>query len=467
MATDRENRTGARAGATAGIRAIPADHDAERAVLSAILLDHEAIWQVRDKILETSFDQPRHRVLYRACTELVDKQIAVTLITLRNHLEEQGLLEQVGGVAALAEVADAVPTAAHVAHHAEVVRRKSLARELIRTCERLVSRGYEGHDSVEQLLDDAQREVLHLAIGHSPKTFLSLDDEIHDTLAFIHRMNAGEVTGLPSGFKDLDDKTGGFDGGDLVILAARPSMGKTALALNMARNCAVDRNGCVAVFSLEMTSRQLVLRMIMGEARLDLGRLRRGLLTAEEMKRLTDASQKLEAARIFIDDSGTLTVSDIAAKSRRLHREQQLSLIVVDYIQLVQTSRSGDRREQEVAEISRSLKLLSKDLGVPILALSQLNRGPETRPNKRPMLADLRESGAIEQDADLVLFIYRDEVYDEDSPDEGIAELNISKQRNGPTGLVKLQFESKYARFYDLYREETVPPSAGFSDPPF
>ena len=333
--------------------------------------------------------------------------------------------------------------------------------------ERLASRGYEGHEAVEQLLDEAQREVLHLALGHTRGNLVRLEDELHDTIDFIRRLNSGEVTGLPSGFKDLDDKTGGFDGGDLVILASRPSMGKTALALNMTRHAAVERNGCVAVFSLEMTSRQLVLRMIMGEARLDLGRLRRGLLSEDEMERLLEASKKLEDARIFIDDSGTLTVSDIAAKSRRLHREHQLSMIVVDYIQLVQTNRSSDRREQEVAEISRSLKLLAKDLSVPVLALSQLNRGPETRPNKRPMLADLRESGAIEQDADIVLFIYRDEVYDEDSPDVGLAELNIAKQRNGPTGLVKLQFEGKYARFYDLYREETAPPETGFSEPPF
>ncbi len=462
-----QSRSRAQGVADSEIRAIPADHDAERAVLSAIFLDHQAIWQVRDILSQDSFDQPRHQILYRACGELTDKGIAVTLITLRNHLQEQGALEQVGGVAALAEVADAVPTAAHVVHHADVVRRKALARGLIRSCERIASRGYEGEDSVEQLLEDAQRAVLQLAMGHRSREVTTLDSEVDATIEFIRQLNAGQITGLPSGFHDLDDKTGGFDGGDLVILAARPSMGKTALALNMARNCAVDRNGCVAIFSLEMTSRQLVLRLMMGEALLDLGRLRRGLLTEQEMERLLEASRRLENARMFIDDSGTLTVSDIAAKSRRLHQEHQLSLIIVDYIQLVQTNRSSDRREQEVAEISRSLKLLSKDLNVPILAISQLNRSPELRPNKRPLLADLRESGAIEQDADIVLLIYRDEVYDEDTADQGIAELNIAKQRNGPTGLVRLQFESKYARFYDLYREVAAPPEAGFSEPPF
>jgi replicative DNA helicase len=456
-------------------RATPADHEAERAVLGAILLDHEAIWKVRDRVPEDAFDQPRHRTIYRAVTELVDKQVAVTLITLRNHLQENGLLDQVGGVAALTQIADAVPTAAHVEHHAEIVRKKGLARALIRTCESLASRGYDGEDSPEELIEDAERQVLAIAAGHAVVDFTELEEELHGTIEYIRRMNSGEVTGIATGFPAFDDLTGGFDGGDLVILAARPSMGKSALALNIARNHAVDADGCVAVFSLEMTKRQLVLRMIMGEAELDLARLRRGVLADRDMERLQHASRLLEEARIYIDDSGTISVSDIAAKCRRLHREQNLSLVIVDYIQLVRTHRGGERREQEVAEISRSLKLLAKDLDVPILALSQLNRGPELRPNKRPMLADLRESGAIEQDADIVMFIYRDEVYDEDTPDQGIAELIISKQRNGPTGMIKLQFEGRYARFHNLSGREPPPPTAGFdavpadldSEPPF
>jgi replicative DNA helicase len=451
-------------------RAVPADHEAERAVLSAILLDHEAIWKVRDRVTDESFDQPRHRTIYRACTELTDKQVAVTLITLRSHLEEHGLLEQVGGVSALAEIADAVPTAAHVEHHAQIVRDRGLARALIRTCEGIASRGYDREESVAQLMEDAERQVMSLAMGHVSIDFTGIDDELHGTIEYIRRLNSGEVTGIATGFDGFDDLTGGFDGGDLVILAARPSMGKTALALNMARNHAVDAGGCVAFFSLEMTKRQLALRLIMSEAELDLGRLRKAVLSDKEMGRLQRASRVLEQARIFIDDSGYLTSSDIAAKCRRLHRDQGLSLIVVDYIQLVAGGRSGDRREQEVAEISRSLKLLAKDLDLPILALSQLNRGPETRPNKRPLLADLRESGAIEQDADIVAFIYRDDVYDEDSPDAGLAEIIISKQRNGPVGTTKLQFEGRFARFNNLTGREPPPPSAGFGsepEPPF
>ena len=458
----QNTRTGAEALARAE-RALPADHEAERAVLAALILDHEAIWKVRDRLPEHAFDQPRHRTVYRACTELVDKQVAITLITLRNHLQEQGLLEQIGGVGALAEIADSVATAAHVEHHAEIVRKKGLARALIRTCEQVASRGYEGEDSVEQLVEDAERQVLAIAMGHAPTDFGDLEGELQGTLEYIRRISTGEITGLTTGFSDFDDMTGGFDGGDLIILAARPSMGKSALALNVARNHAIDGRGCVAVFSLEMTSRQLVLRMIMGEAELDLGRLRRGVLGERDMDRLQRASRRLEEARIFIDDTGSIAVSDIAAKCRRLHREQNLSLIVIDYIQLVQGRRGSDRREQEVAEISRSLKLLAKDLDVPVLALSQLNRGPELRPNKRPLLADLRESGAIEQDADIVMFIYRDDVYDEDSPDAGIAELIIAKQRNGPTGTVRLQFEGRYARFHNLAGREAPPPRAGFN----
>ncbi len=448
---------------------MPADHDAERAVLGAILLDHEAIWKVRDRVAEEAFDQPRHRTIYRACTELTDKQVAVTLITLRNHLEEHGLLEQVGGTAVLSDITAAVATAAHVEHHAQIVRQKALARGLIRACESIAARGYYGEQSVEQLIEDAERQVLSIAMGHVASAFTPLDEELHGTIEYIRRLNAGEATGLATGFQDFDDLTGGLDGGDLFILAARPSLGKTALALNMLRNHAVDGEGCVALFSLEMTKRQLALRLIMSEAELDLARLRRGVLSDREMGRLQHASATLEQARIFIDDSGAVTVSDIAAKCRRMHREQALSLVVVDYIQLVQTTRSGDRREQEVAEISRSLKLLAKDLDVPIIAISQLNRGPELRPNKRPQLADLRESGAIEQDADIVAFIYRHDVYDEDSPDQGVAELIIAKQRNGPVGTIKLQFEARYARFHSYTGREPPPPSEGFGgpEPPF
>jgi replicative DNA helicase len=462
----------AKQGDERALRAIPSDHEAERAVLGAIFLDHEAFFKVSDKLRGTSFDHPRHRTIWDAVDELMAKQQVPTLITLRSYLEEHGQLEQIGGVPFLADISDTVPTTAHVEHHAEIVRQKALARALIRTCEDLVQRGYEGGESATDLVSQAESDVLQIAMGHVDSDFTGLGDEIPGALTFIRNVQDGQIAGASSGYIDLDDKTGGFDAGELIVIAARPSMGKTAFALNIARNHAIADGGCVALFSLEMTKRELVLRLLMAEAELDFMRFRRGVFTERDMQALSQSSQLLEQTRIFIDDSGMLTVSDLAAKARRLHREQRLSLLIVDYIQLIQGRATGDRREQEVAEISRSLKLLSKEIEVPVLALSQLNRGPEGRPNKRPQLSDLRESGAIEQDADVVMFIYRDEVYDEDSMDAGVAEIHLAKQRNGPTGTVKLQFAKHCGRFHNMANDAPPPPpDAGFSsgdpEPPF
>jgi replicative DNA helicase len=436
-------------------------------VLGAVMLDHESLYKVRDKLRPESFDQPRHRVLYEAFEALADKAQSIDLISLRAYLAEAGQLDRIGGISALTEIADTVPTAANIEHHAEIVRAKWLGRSLIRGCEEIAARGYESGEPIDALLEHAERTIMQIATGHAESGFSELSEELPLTIGHIRDIQSGEFVGVGTGFQDLDDLTGGLEAGELIIIAARPSMGKTALALNIARNHAVDGGGCVAMFSLEMTKRELVLRMLLGEAERDLSRLRRpGVFDERDMDRLARASTVLEQARMFIDDSGTVTVSDIAARCRRLHREHELTLVVVDYIQLVHGRRSDDRREQEVAEISRSLKLLAKDLKIPIVALSQLNRGPEGRPNKRPQLSDLRESGAIEQDADIVLFIYRDEVYDEDSPDRGIAELIISKQRNGPTGTVRVQFEGRFARFRGLAEREPPPPEYGFASEP-
>ncbi len=454
--------------AVPSVRSIPADHEAERAVLGAILLDHDALYGVLDRLKPHHFDHPRHRILYEACTGLAQKNQAPTLITLRNHLEENGLLEAAGGAVFVAQVADSVPTAAHIGHHARVVREKALARELIRTCERVAVRGYEGGMPVHELLEQAERDVLHVGVGHAEVGFTGIHDELESTFDYIQKLQEGHIVGVQTGFKDFDKMTGGLSGGDLVVLAARPSVGKTALALNIARNCAVDYNGCIAVFSLEMTKRQLTLRLLMAEAEVDYSRFRNGYLGDGDWRRLTRAADTLTDARIFIDDSGAIGVSDMGAKARRLHREHQLTLIIVDYIQLIQNRIGSERREQEVAETTRALKLLAKDLEVPILAISQLNRGPESRPNphKRPVLADLRESGAIEQDADIVVFIYRDELYNDDTHDRGIAELNFAKQRNGPTGKVHLQFETTYARFHNHSGRDAPRPELGFDPGP-
>ena len=456
--------------ATDGLRAIPSDHEAERAVLCSLLLDHDGLYKVMDKLQPTSFDLPRHRVLYEACLALVEKQQAITLLTLRSYLGEQGQLESIGGPTFLAEVMDAVPTAAHVEHYAMLVRDKSLARSLIRTCEGLASRGYEVSEPVQELVEDAERQIMHLSMGHADEAFTSVQQELESTVEYIERVQDGKIIGVRTGFDDLDKVIGGFNGGDLVVLASRPSMGKTAFALNVARNHAINYGGCVGLFSLEMTKRELMVRMLLGEAQIDNSRFRTGMLSERDWRAITLAATRLEDARIFLDDSMAVTVSDLSARARRLHREQKLSLVIIDYIQLIQGRQSAERREQQVADISRSLKLLAKDLDIPIMALSQLNRGPESRPDKRPQLGDLRESGAIEQDADVVAFIYRDEVYHDDTPDVGIAEIIISKQRNGPIGTIKLQFEGRYGRFHALTGRVPEPPQSGFGsedDEPF
>ncbi len=469
MASETEPRRRASGGERLDetLRAIPSDHDAERAVLGALILDHDSYFKVEDKLSPAAFDLPRHRILYEACVELAAKQQAATLITLRSYLDERGLLEQIGGVGFLSGVADAVPTAAHIEHHADILREKALARALIRSCEEISTRGYAGLQPVDELLEQAEREILQIAVGHAEAGFSSMRDEIPGTFEYIERVQAGEIVGVKTGFDDFDHKTGGLLGGELMVLAGRPSMGKTALALNVARNHAVDGSGCVGFFSLEMTKRELVMRLLLSEAQVDSVRFQNGMLSDEDWRRLTRAATSLEGARIYLDDSMAVNVSDIAARARRLHREQNLSLLVVDYIQLIQGRHDSERREQQVADISRSLKLLSKDLDIPVIAISQLNRGPENRPDKRPQLADLRESGAIEQDADHVVFIYRDEVYDENSPDQGIAEVIIAKQRSGPIGTARLQFEKRHARFHNLAGLNVAPPvEAGFDPSP-
>lgn len=456
------------AGGDQAVRVIPADHEAEAAVLAALLLDHDALDRVQDKLGGSSaFDHPAHRVVYEACLELAARRQAITLITLRNFLAESGMLEQIGGAFFLARLAEAAPTAAHIEHHAEILREKAIGRALIRTSESIARRGYAGMEPVGQILEDAEREVLSIRMGHLQSGFSSMRDEIYSTVRYIEQVQAGEITGVRTGFEDFDKLTGGLKGGELIVLAARPSMGKTALALNMARNHAVSEHGCVAFFSLEMNKRELVLRLLLSEAGIDGSRFSNGLLSNRDWSGLSQAASTLQDVGLFLDDNMAVTVGDLSARARRLDRERKLSLVVVDYIQLIQGSSRMERREQQVADISRSLKLLAKDLDVPILALSQLNRGPENRPDKRPQPADLRESGAIEQDADLVLFIYRDEVYNPDSPDAGIAEVIVAKHRNGPIGTVKLQFDKNIGRFHNLAGRHLAPPiEAGFDAAP-
>lgn len=430
----------------------PHDIEAEKAVLSAILLDNDAIHTVVTEVREEDFYHPSHQMLYRSMVRLRDENQPVDLTTLSAYLKGEGLLESVGGVVALVEIADYEATPANIVHYARIVRDHAIKRSLISTASEIVALGYEHGESADSLLDEAESRIFGLSTEKASTSLSSLAVEMHDAVDHIDMLmnRSGELTGLSTGYEMLDEMTGGLQPGELFILAARPSMGKTALALNLARNAAVDGGKKVAVFSLEMTTRSLVMRMLSSEAQVDFAAFRSGLISTDAHSRLMAAAGRLSEAQIWIDDTGSASILEIRAKCRRLKSQHGLDLVVVDYLQLARGDRNTQSREQEISEISRGLKGLAKELDIPVLALSQLNRGPESRKeDKRPMLADLRESGAIEQDADIIGFIYRDVVYNKETEFENLAELIIAKQRNGPTGTVKLEFEGMYAQFRD------------------
>ena len=431
-------------------RVPPHDIEAEKAVLSAILLDNEAIHSVVTEIREEDFYHPSHQMLFRSMVRLKDANQPVDLTTLASYLKGEGLLDSIGGPVALAEIADYVATPANIIHYAKIVRDRAIKRSLISTASEIVALGYEPGESANSLLDEAESRIFALSTAKASTSLSPISFGMNDAVDHIDMLmnRSGELTGLSSGYRKLDEMTGGLQPGDLFILAARPSMGKTALALNMARNAAVDFGKNVAVFSLEMTTRSLVMRLLSSEAQVDFGLFRSGLISTDSHSRLMAAAGRLAEAGIWIDDTGASSILEIRAKCRRLHSQQGLDMVVVDYLQLARGDRNVQHREQEISEISRGLKGLAKELNIPVIALSQLNRGPEMRKeDKRPMLADLRESGAIEQDADLIAFIYRDIVYNKETEFENLAELIIAKQRNGPTGTVKLEFEGRFAQF--------------------
>jgi replicative DNA helicase len=430
----------------------PHDIEAEKAVLSAILLDNDAIHAVVTEVREEDFYHPSHQILYRSMVRLRDENQPVDLTTLAAYLKGEGLLESVGGPVALVEIADYEATPANIIHYAKIVRDLAIKRSLISTASEIVALGYERGESADTLLDEAESLIFGLSTEKANTSLSSISVEMHDAVDHIDMLmnRSGELTGLSTGFEMLDEITGGLQPGELFILAARPSMGKTALALNVGRNAAVDSGKKVAVFSLEMMTRALVMRMLSSEAQVDFLAFRSGLISTDAHSRLMAAAGRLSDAKLWIDDTGSASILEMRAKCRRLKSQHGLDLVIVDYLQLARGDRNTQSREQEISEISRGLKGLAKELDIPVLALSQLNRGPESRKeDKRPMLSDLRESGAIEQDADVIGFIYRDIVYNKETEYENLAELIIAKQRNGPTGTIKLEFEGRYAQFRD------------------
>ena len=435
-------------------RTLPHDIDVERAVLSALLHDNTAIHAVLNEVKPEDFYHPAHQQLYRAMIALQDANEPVDLHTLGNALNEQKLLDAIGGAVYLAELFDYAATAANVETHARIVRDKSVKRGLIAVATDIVQMGFEETDEAGRMLDQAESRIFDIGRARGRQTFVSLHGEMEEAIDYVEMLmdRSGELTGVPTGFRDLDEKTGGLQAGELVVIAARPSMGKTALALNVARNAAVDHGRKVAIFSLEMTKRALALRLLSSEARVDLSSFRRGFGSSTDHQKLVQKAGVLADAEIWIDDSGTITILEIKAKCRRLAAERGLDVVMVDYLQLAHADQPQSRKDLEIAQISHGLKALSKELDIPVVALSQLNRGPEQRdPDKRrPNMGDLRESGAIEQDADVIAFIYRDEVYNPTEENRGLAELIIAKQRNGPTGTVRLSFEGRYANFRNL-----------------
>ena len=435
-----------------GVRVPPQNLEAEQSVLGAILLDNAALNRSMEIVSEEDFYRTANQMVYRSMVALSERNQAVDQITLTDYLRGTGELEQVGGASYIAELVQVVPSAANIRYHCQIVRDKSLLRGLVRTATDVVMKGYEGATQTDELLEFAEREIFRLAQGHLGGSFTPVSSIIQDSVEIVDRLYSRQekITGVPTGFTDLDNLLAGLQASDLIIVAGRPSMGKTSLALGMAEQAALKGNAVVGIFSLEMSRAQLVLRMLSSQAHLDSHSVRTGQLKGPDWVALTEAAGKLEQAKIFIDDSGNLSVQQMRGKARRLKAEHGLNLLIIDYLQLMDGKGSSESRQQEISDISRALKGLAKELNIPVVALSQLSRAVENRKPPIPVLADLRESGAIEQDADIVMFIYREEVYDPDTDEKGIAKILIRKHRNGPIGEVSLQFHDSYAKFHNL-----------------
>ncbi|ART78463.1 replicative DNA helicase [Sutcliffiella horikoshii] len=445
----------------------PQNIEAEQAVIGAIFLEPSALTLASELVMPDDFYRAAHQKIYDCMLNLSDRGEPVDLVTVTSELANLKLLEEVGGVSYLSDIAGSVPTAANIEYYAKIVEEKSILRRLIRTATNIAQEGYSREDEVAGLLNEAEKQILEVSQRKNSGVFQNIKDVLvktYDNIETLHNRK-GEVTGIETGFTELDKMTAGFQRNDLIIIAARPSVGKTAFALNIAQNVATKARENVAIFSLEMGAEQLVMRMLCAEGNINAQNLRTGQLTAEDWSKLTMAMGSLSNAGIYIDDTPGIRVSEIRSKCRRLRQESGLGMILIDYLQLIQGSGrgGGENRQQEVSEISRSLKALARELEVPVIALSQLSRGVEQRQDKRPMMSDIRESGSIEQDADIVGFLYRDDYYDKESENKNIIEIILAKQRNGPVGTVSLAFVKEYNKFVNLERrfdDESVPPGA-------
>ncbi len=440
----------------------PQNLEAERACLGSMLLDKEAIEVAIDILNSDDFYSDQHRIIFKSLLELYNRSTPVDIVTLTDYLKGSGELDSAGGVVAVSSLLDEVPTSANIEYYAKIVEQKSLLRKLIRASSSVISLSYDTDKDAYEIVDEAEKLIFDVSERKGVRGYFSMNEVIKDSITAIEKLfhRGDNYTGIPSGFKELDDLTSGFQKSEFIVVAARPSVGKTAFALNVAQNVAINQKLNVVVFSLEMSKEALVQRMLCSEARIDSQRLRKGLLRTEEWGPLTTAAGKLSEANIFIDETPGITDMQLRAKARRIQSRHGLDILIVDYLQLMSSIRKKEGRTQEISEISRSLKALARELSIPVIAISQLSRAVETRGrDKRPILSDLRESGAIEQDADVVIFLYRDELYNPNTDKRDIAEVIIQKQRNGPTGIVELRFFKEYTRFenYEKWGEQVEP----------
>ena len=437
----------------------PHDTEAEQAVIGSMLTDKEAIISAIETLKEEDFYREDNKIIYSAILNLYNNSEPVDIITLKDELASMGKLEAIGGLEYLAELPEKVPTTANVDKYIKIVEEKSMLRKLLKTANEIISLGYDETQDVDVIMDTAEKKIFDTIQKKKKKGYVPIKDILVDTFTQLEQLynKKQHITGVPTGFADLDYKTAGLHNSDLILVAARPAMGKSAFALNIATYAATRANVPVAIFSLEMSKEQMVNRILCSEAMVDSNKVRTGTIDDEEWSKLAEASGVLSESKIFIDDTPGISITEIRAKCRKLKLEQDIGLVIIDYLQLVQGTgkRTVGSREQEIAEISRSLKILAKEINVPVIALSQLSRAPEQRPDHRPMLSDLRESGSIEQDADIVLFLYRDDYYNEDSDKKNVAEVILAKHRSGSTGTVELLWLGNYTKFANIekYRE--------------
>ncbi len=445
----------------------PNSIEAEEAVLGGILIDNEQLNVAAEKLTAEDFYKGANKLLYAAMMKLWDRREPIDIVTLSTELRKMGGLEQAGGIEYLSRLSSNTPTAGNLLYYVKIVKAMSIRRKLIHEASEIVTEAFNVEKELTDFLDSAEQRILRASDFRSTPSFFSVADIVQDSITSIEKIleNKGQCTGVPSGFDKLDQITAGFQPSDLIIIAARPAMGKTSLALSIGQYIGVHEGRSVAVFSLEMSKEQIVMRLLCSEARVDNSKVRTGHLGESDFPKLVEAASRIANSSIFIDDTPAVTVTELRAKCRRLHREHPLSMVIVDYLQLMRSPEFQKSREQEISDISRSLKALAKELNVPVIALSQLNRSVESRNDKRPVMSDLRESGAIEQDADIITFVYRDEVYNPATADRGVAELIISKHRSGSIGTVRLAFAPEFTRFDNLEEREEVISALSLSSP--